>query len=197
MSKHTHFALFGAAAIAVLTASSMAYAGDVKDGFYGGLAIVGSGGATEESTGVPQRDTSKTSIGAFAGYKQKVYSNYFIAGEAFINDTSQDRAYSNGDKVSFGTQYGVKAHLGYEANWGSVYAILGAANLDYDVTLNGSSKSDSSLSPIFGLGTSYQINEQISANLEYIGTGDTINIAGDPDKAVGFGVVRLGLAYHF
>ncbi|TLP68978.1 porin family protein [Parasedimentitalea maritima] len=197
MSKQTHFALFGAVAIAVLTTTSHAYADDSRDGFYAGLAIAGSGVATEEGAGVQQRDNSKTSIGAFAGYKQKVYSNYFIAGEAFINDTSQDRTYSNGDRLSFGTQYGVKAHLGYEANWGSVYAILGAANLDYDVTLNGSTVSESGISPIFGLGTSYQINEKVSANLEYIGTGDSINIAGKSDRGVGLGVVRLGLAYHF
>ncbi|KIC13643.1 outer membrane beta-barrel protein [Leisingera sp. ANG-DT] len=197
MNKQTPFALFGAAAIAVLTTTSFATAGDTKDGFYGGLSISGSGGITEEGAGVAQRDSSHTSVGAFAGYKRKVYNNFFVAGEAFINDTSQSRSFSNGDRISFGTQYGVKAHLGYERNWGSVYAIIGAARFDYDVTLSGTRKSGDSVSPVFGLGTSYQINEKMSANLEYTGTGDEIDIAGKSDRGVGVGVLRLGLAYHF
>lgn len=197
MNKQTPFALFSAVAIAVLATTSSANADGTKDGFYGGLSIAGSGGLIEEGAGVAQRDSSHTSIGAFAGYKRKVYNNFFVAGEAFINDTSQSRSYSNGDRISFGTQYGVKAHLGYERNWGSVYAIIGAANFDYDVTISGTSRSGDSISPVFGLGTSYQINEKMSANLEYLGTGEEINIAGKADRAIGLGVIRLGLAYHF
>lgn len=197
MNKHTPFALFAAVAIAVLTTTSHVNANELKDGFYGGLALVGSGGITEKGAGVPERDTSDGSLGVFVGYKQKVHKNWFVGGEAFYNETSQSETFSNGDRLSFGDQYGVKAHFGYEWSRTSVYAILGATNFDYDVTLAGTRRSDSGTSAVFGIGSSYQINEQLSANLEYTGTGETVDIAGKRDRAVGQGVLRLGLAYHF
>jgi hypothetical protein len=198
MNKHAPIALLGAVAIAVLAATSTAVQADgTKDGFYGGLALIGSGGLVEEGAGIPERDGSKGSIGGFVGYKQKVYKNFFIGGEAFINDTNHSQTYQNGDKLSFGTQYGVKAHFGYERDWGSVYAILGAANFDYDVTLSGSQVTGKDTLAVFGLGTSYQINEQLSANLEIMGTGKEIDIAGKADRGVGLSTLRLGLAYHF
>lgn len=195
MNKHTPIALFAGMTFALLTTTSNA--NELRDGFYGGLAIVSSGGLTEEGAGVSERDTSSGSIGAFVGYKQKVYKNWFVGGEAFYNETSMSETFTGGDKISFGDQYGFKAHFGYEWKSASLYAILGAANFDYDVTLAGSQQSDSSVSPLFGIGSSYQISEKLSANLEYTGTGDTIDIAGDNDRGIVLGVLRLGLAYQF
>lgn len=197
MNKQASPALLGAVAIAVLAASTTAQADGTKDGFYGGLALIGSGGYAEDGAGIPERDGSSGSLGGFVGYKQKVYKNFFIGGEAFVNDTSHSHTYDNGDKLSFGTQYGVKAHFGYERDWGSVYAILGAANFDYDVTLSGSQVAGKDTLAVFGLGTSYQISERLSANLEAIGTGKEVDIAGKADRAIGLSTVRLGLAYHF
>ncbi|WP_120634175.1 outer membrane protein [Ruegeria sp. EL01] len=197
MNKHTPFALFATVAIAVLTTTSLANANELRDGFYGGIAIVGSAGLTEEGGGVQERDTSDGNIGIFVGYKQNVYKNWFVGGEAFYNETSQSKTFSNGDKLSFGDQYGVKAHLGYEWKRASVYAIVGATNFDYDISLAGVQRSESDFSPLFGIGSTYQISDQFSANLEYTATGDTIDIAGDSDRGIGMGVFRLGLAYHF
>lgn len=193
--KKGKLVLLGCIAYAII--ASTVYAGGTKDGFYGGLAVIHSGFFTEKGSNSNERKVSSTSVGVYGGYKHKIIANFFGAGEVFYHDTAQDKNFSNGDKINIESQYGVKSHWGYEGNWGSVYGIVGIANFDYDVTLNEDTDSHSGVKPIVGLGASYQINENFSTNIEFTGTGDSIDIAGDNDKVIALGVSRLSLTYHF
>ncbi|WP_028581753.1 outer membrane protein [Desulfogranum japonicum] len=151
-----------------------------------------SGNTTDELDG-----DSAVSGGVFAGYKHKIYHGIFASGEVFYHHTAQDERYDNGDILEVDAQYGAKIHLGYEWDWGSIYAIAGAAHLGYDLTQNNVYVEDSSFQPLFGLGTSYQFNEKFSAQLEFINTGDDVNIAGDQEKSLSMMTLLLGVSYHF
>lgn len=176
--------------------STTAFAG--VDGFYGGIAGVHSGIVIDEGANTQKQDNDMTSAGAFIGYQQHFYQNFYSAVEVFYNDTSQDKTDANAYQLNVDSQYGMKAHLGLDASWGgAIYLLAGVANLDYDVTISGEHADNSGFSPLFGIGVGYQINDYLSTNFEISAMSDDISIAGDQDKSVSLTTLRLGLAYHF
>ncbi|WP_029913317.1 outer membrane beta-barrel protein [Pelobacter seleniigenes] len=183
----------------VLTiAVSTAQADGTGNGFYAGAAVVGSGFVLDSGDNTDKLDgDSKVSGGVYAGYKHRIIKGMFAAGEVFYHDTAADKKFSDGDKMELDPQYGLKFHLGYEWDSWSVYGILGAAHLGYDVTQNGEHKDDGSFQALFGGGAGYQFNEKISTNLEITTTGEEVDIAGDDDRTLGLLTMRLGVSYHF
>lgn len=176
---------------------NQAQAGGTKDGFYAGVAGVQSGLVVDSGSTTDKHDESSFSGGVYAGYKRKIYHGAFVAGETFYNHVAIDESYSNGDKIELDPQYGVKAHLGYEWGWGSLYGILGTTHFGYDLTQNDEKISESSMKALLGLGGSYQITPQWSTNLEFTTTGDKVDIGGDTDKSIGLVTARIGVSYHF
>lgn len=169
-----------------------------ESGPYAGLALVGSTFSVESKGDNAEREDSKTSIGAYVGYKHYIQGGFFTAGEVFYYDTAKDKAFNNGDTIDVDGQYGLKAHLGYQwENGVSLYGMLGAVNFDYDVRINGTEKSDSSLGAMAGLGAAYQFNEELSVNMELSGVGDDDVTVGGTKRTVGDGAFRIGLTRNF
>ena len=184
--------------VALVFAAGTAYAGGSGNGFYVGAAAIGSGCVVDSGGNTDKLDgDSNFSGGIYAGYKHRIFKGMFVAGEAFFHDTSQDETFSDGDRLELDSQYGVTAHIGYEWDSWSVYGILGAAALDYEITQNGDKTSDDHFRALLGGGATYQYSKKISTNLEVTTCGDEIDIAGDKNKTLGLVTLRLGVSYHF
>jgi opacity protein-like surface antigen len=196
--KNTNMRSLGLAGIILLLVASTAHAGGTRDGLYAGVALVGSGFVVDSGNTTDDLDGgSNISGGIYAGYKHRIFHGVFAAGETFFHDSSQDKSFSGGDKIDIDSQYGLKAHLGYEWDWGLVYSIIGAAHLGYTITQNDVRQKDNSFRPLLGAGITYQFTQKISTNFEYINTSEKINIAGDKNKDLSLMTLRLGVSYHF
>ncbi|MDI9244619.1 outer membrane beta-barrel protein [Marinobacter sp. CHS3-4] len=169
-----------------------------NEGWYGGIGLAHSGYFVDEGgSNTENRDQSRTSPGLYAGYKKQLTRGFFIAGELFYNNTSNDENYNSGDTISVGDQYGLKANVGYEWDWGgSLYGILGLAHYEYDVEIAGDSDNESQFRPIHGAGLGYRITDTLSSHLEFTAAGSEINL-NDEEANAGLIVIRLGMSYHF
>ncbi len=186
------------AAVLVAITTGAAHADGTGNGFYTGVAVIGSGFVVDSGDNTEKLDgDSKVSGGVYAGYKHRIFKGLFAAGEIFYHDTTASKKSSSGDRIKLDPQYGLKVHLGYEWDSWSVYGILGSVYLGYDITQNGEQKDDGSFQALLGGGTAYQFNEKISTNLEITTTGTEIDIAGDKNKTLGLITLRLGISYHF
>ncbi len=204
---------------AVLCAILSTSVASAKDGFYAGADLVLSNAkykyhdksGTEHSNSVGKIDGNGVGVGITGGYK-KSFDQVFVAPEVFydyLNSSTQDYYHSvapfQQDTLEIRSRYGAKANLGYDfSNKFSTYLTAGLASVNYINRWPSShdSQGKSTLSPIYGLGALFQINDSWAVKAELnqqkfharygIDSGSSTVVS-----KVTLNVLKTGLVYSF
>jgi outer membrane autotransporter protein len=159
------------------------------------------------SEGFLVRSEDKISFGLNYGYSFN-FDNFFVTPSIFLDYSSLSTVgdVPGGAKTSFDLDYriGAKANIGYDITDNiSAYLIGGFAGNKYksNWAFNGNSSETRAFdtSFLYGLGASYKISDNISANLEYERSEIDMEVTTLPDTNQNFDlqVIRVGVAYNF
>ncbi len=206
---------------AVLCAILSTSAASAKDGFYAGADLVISNAkykyhdkkGWEHSNPVGKVDGNGVGASIAGGYK-KSFDQVFIAPEIFydyLNSSTKDYYHTiapyQQDSLEIRARYGAKANLGYDfGNKISTYLTAGLANVNYvnRWPSSGDSESQSILTPIYGLGALFQINDSWAVKAEF--NQQKFHTRHSIDSSVNYttviskvtlNVLKTGLVYSF
>jgi outer membrane autotransporter protein len=179
--------------IATIVSSLIANAASAKDGFYGGVDIIGlhlsakvqdRGNYLVNNVGALPADPSTSNngfgLGVNFGFKASVmtrYPQFFAAPEIFydyfnlkVGDYYNAQNGNQGNKSSFRGRLGGKLNLGVNITEAiSPYLTFGFARVDYVLeqpTAN-ASEAASKTAPIYGVGIALRVTENLKFRAEY------------------------------
>jgi outer membrane autotransporter protein len=167
-------------------------------------------------------DKKAVNVGANVGYNFALTEKFYISPELFYDhlnnsaadpygnpdfrDAGRGASYDN-DRNTLNYRYGAKVNFSYRPTQKlGLFVNAGIANIDYDVKWNSNlapdfsniSYHDNKIAPIYGIGLSYDITQNITfkTSLDYQSFNITYAFEGLRSK-VNLNVIKAGVAYNF
>lgn len=199
-----------------LTALMAASIASAKEGLYVGVDYLGVEANHQYTAHVnqgPENDKSSQNSSGFGlnvGYKAVVANKMYVAPEIFydhLNSIADDFYVAQGaepssSKLKLKDRYGAKINFGYEIiSKTNLFVNLGLARNNYQQNWDSSENqrnSSSVLAPIYGVGISLDLTNNLSAKFAYDRQSFTVRYLdnGFRDK-INLDVFRVGMAYSF